>query len=261
MTRRAVVPDDETNQVTRKHNRIAKKSSEKVIVKEKFMEERVLKPVTAMTEKQKKYLKALNNPDVQVVVALGYHGTGKTFLAAVTAADKFRVKEITKIIVARPYVQTGRTSGYKPGSSFEKLYPYVRNVLDTVKQRIGIGAYETALRDGLTGGIEVQEVESIRGRSFDEPSFLIIDEAQQTTADEMESIITRISDKTKLVLCGDINQKDIHGKSGMEWFIDFVERHNIPGVEIVNFDDPQDIVRGGFVKNIAIGLMKDRGNK
>lgn len=232
------------------------------VIKEKFLDERetFLKPVTAKTEKQKKYFKALNDPDVHVVVALGFHGSGKSYVSAVTAADKFRKGEINKIIVARPYVQTGRTSGYKPGSSLDKLYPYVRNILDTVKERIGGAAYEIALKDGLTGQIEVQELESIRGRSFDEPSFLIIDEAQQALPEEMKSIVTRISDKCKLVLAGDIRQKDIHGQSGMEWFIDFVKRHKISGVEIIDFCDPEDIVRGGFVRDIAVGLMKDSEN-
>jgi phosphate starvation-inducible PhoH-like protein len=236
-----------------------KKVKEQRIIKEKFAEERegFLKPVVAKTEKQRQYFRALNDPNVHVVVALGFHGSGKSYVSAVTAADKFRKGEIDKIIVARPYVQTGKTSGFKPGTSLEKLYPYVRNILDTVKERIGVGAYEVALKDGLTGQIEVQEVESIRGRSFDEPSFLIIDESQQTTPDEMKSIVTRISDKCKLVLAGDVRQKDIQGQSGMEWFIDFVERHNIKGVEIIDFCDPEDIVRGGFVKEIAVGLMKD----
>lgn len=230
------------------------------VIKDKWAENRELSfsPVVAKTEKQKQYLKALNDPDIQVVISLGYHGSGKSFLAASVAAEKYRKGEINKIIVARPYVQTGRTSGFKPGTSFEKLYAYVRNILDTVKKQIGTGAYETALRDGQSGDIEVQELESIRGRSFDQPSFVIIDEAQQSQPDEMESIVTRISDNAKLVLCGDIHQKDIRGESGMEWFLSFVKRHNIPGVEIINFDSPEDIVRGGFVRNVAIGLMNDR---
>jgi phosphate starvation-inducible PhoH-like protein len=174
------------------------------------------------------------------------------------AADKFRKNEIKEIIVARAYVQTGKTSGFKPGTSLQKLYPYVRNVLDTIKQRIGHGAYEIALKDGESGEIQVQEVESIRGRSFDEKSFLIIDEGQQTTPEEMQSIVTRVSDNCKLVLCGDVLQKDIKGESGLEWFMSFAKRHNLKGVAVIDFDSPNDIVRGGLVKDIAIGLAKDR---
>ena len=122
------------------------------VIKEKFTEERNSPPpVVAKTIKQKEYFKLLNDPEIQAICVLGLHGTGKTFCASVVAADKFRKNEISKIIVARAYVQTGRTSGFKPGTSLQKLYPYVRNVLDTIKQRIGDGAYEIALKDGELG--------------------------------------------------------------------------------------------------------------
>jgi len=239
-------------------SRRTKKEAVGRVVKEKFLEERVsFAPVVAKTQKQKEYFRLLNDPNIKAIVCLGYHGTGKTFCAAVSAADKFRKNEIEKIIVARAYVQTGKTSGFKPGSSLQKLYPYVRNVLDTIKSRIGVGAYEIALKDGDNGQIEVQEVESIRGRSFDIPSYLIIDEAQQTTPEEMQSIVTRVSDNCKLVLCGDVLQKDITGQSGLEWFMAFARRHNLQGVAVIDFNDPEDIVRGGLVKDIAIGMMKD----
>lgn len=230
---------------------------EQRIIKDKFMQEREPEALVAKTEKQKQYLKMLNDPSIQAICVLGLHGSGKSFLAASVAADEYRKGKIKKIIVARPYVQTGKSSGSKPGSSLEKLYPYVRNILDTVKQRIGTGAFEIALQDGLRGDIEVQEVESIRGRSFDLPSWLVIDEAQQTTEDEMLAIVTRVSDKCKLILCGDENQRDIKGSSGLHWFMDFAKRHNLSNVGFINFDSPEDIVRGGFVKEVAIGLMKD----
>lgn len=236
----------------------AKKEVVGRVVKEKFQSERQLAPISAKTEKQKDYLRMLNDPNIQVVVVLGLHGTGKTFIASSIAADMLRQNKIEKIIVSRAYVQTGKSSGLKPGTALEKLYPYVRNVLDTIKKRIGVGPYENALKDGLTGAIEVQEVESIRGRSFDNPSFLILDESQQTTPEEMQSIITRIGDGCKVVLTGDVNQKDIKGQSGLEWLLSFVQRHNVKGVGVINFDSPDDIVRGGLVKEIAIGLAKDR---
>lgn len=239
-----------------------KKAAEGKVIKGKFVVERNDPPmIVAKTEKQREYFKALNDPNIQVVIALGFHGTGKTFCASVVAADMFRKNQLEKIIVSRAYVQTGKSSGLKPGTALDKLYPYVRNVLDTIKHRIGQGAYEIALKDGVTGDIEVQEVESIRGRSFDQSSFLIIDEAQQTSPEEMQSIVTRISDSCKLVMCGDIRQKDIRGESGIEWFMSFAQRHNLKGVKIIDFSDPDDIVRGGLVKDIAIGMMKDKEGK
>lgn len=227
------------------------------VIKDKFQEERTPPPVVAKTPKQKEYLRMLNDPYYQVIVVLGLHGVGKTYLASVVAADEYRKNKIEKIIVARPYVQTGKSSGAKPGSALEKMYGYVRNVLDTIKSRIGSAAFEIALQDGQHGDIEVQEVENIRGRSFDQRSFLIVDEAQQTTPEEMLAITTRISDNCKLILCGDLNQKDIRGESGLAWFMKFVQRHGIKNVGVINFDSPDDIVRGGIVREIAIGLAKD----
>jgi phosphate starvation-inducible PhoH-like protein len=255
------VVDDQEVLVPRKKTRSTRNGGVKPEIKEKFLEERNNPPpVVAKTAKQKEYFRLLEDPEIKAIVCLGLHGTGKTFCAAVVAADKFRKNEIKQIIVARAYVQTGKTSGYKPGSSLQKLYPYVRNVLDTIKSRIGAGAYEIALKDGESGEIQVQEVESIRGRSFDLPSYLIIDESQQTTKEEMQSIVTRVSDNCKLVLCGDILQKDIQGESGLEWFMSFAKRHNLKGVAVIDFNSPDEIVRGGLVKDIAIGMMKDRAN-
>lgn len=253
------VVDGQEVEIPRKKTRSTRNGGVKPEIKEKFLEERNNPPpVVAKTAKQKEYFRLLEDPEVKAIVCLGLHGTGKTFCAAVVAADKFRKNEIKQIIVARAYVQTGKTSGFKPGNSLQKLYPYVRNVLDTIKSRIGAGAYEIALKDGESGEIQVQEVESIRGRSFDLPSYLVIDEAQQCTADEMKSIVTRVSDQCKLILCGDILQKDIRGESGLEWFMSFAERHNLKGVAVIDFNEPSDIVRGGLVRDIAIGLAKDR---
>jgi phosphate starvation-inducible protein PhoH and related proteins len=228
-------------------------------VKEKFHEERHLPPVQGKTPKQKDYFSKLES--CNIIIAEGLFGTGKSFCAAVSAGDKFRKGEVEKIIVARPYVQTGKTAGFRPGTTLDKLYPYVRNILDTIKWRIGNGAYATALSDGQNGQIEIQAIEDIRGRSFDQKSFLIIDEAQQTTPEEMESIVTRISDNCTLVLCGDDSQRDIQGISGLRWFKEFAVRHELPNVGFINFDHPDDIVRGGLVREIAWGLAKDKGVK
>lgn len=223
----------------------------------KFEHERSLAAIEGKTENQKIALQGLYDPSVKVVILSGKAGSGKSFLSGSVAGDLFKQKKITRIVVARPYIQTGKTSGFKPGSSLEKLFPYIRNILDNVKNRIGGGSFDNHLKDGQRGEIEVQEIESIRGRSFDEKSFLIIDEAQQTTPEEMESIVTRVGEDCKLVLCGDPEQKDISSASGLEWFIDFSERHNLGGVVHVQFTT-EDCQRGGLVKNILRGVESDR---
>lgn len=216
-----------------------------------------LKPIEGKSDKQKLYLKYLQSNDYNAVVVEGIFGTGKTYCSSCVAADALIKGEVEKIIVARPYVQTGKTSGFRPGDTLEKLYPYVRNVLDTIKERMGDSAYKAALKDGLTGSIEVQAIEDIRGRSFDQPSFLLIEEAQQTTKDEMKAIVTRVSDSCKLIISGDNSQKDIKGETGLTWFIDFVARHKIPNVAHIKFNEPDDIIRGGLCKEIALGLYYD----
>lgn len=243
--------------MSRRDARINRNKAAEESFKEKFREERTsLPPVRALNEKQARYLELLAS--CRIIIVEGYFGTGKTYLASAIAADALRKREVDKVVVARPYVQTGKTSGFKPGTSLEKLYPYVRNILDTMKQRLGDAVFANSLKDGLRGSIEVQELESIRGRSFDEPSYLLIDEAQQSTPEEMLSIITRISDNCTLVVMGDNSQKDIRGQSGLEWLLDFVERHKLRGVGIVEFYDVEDIVRGGMVKDIARGLIRDQ---
>jgi phosphate starvation-inducible PhoH-like protein len=229
------------------------------VVKEKFQERRTaaLIPIVAKTPKQKYYLYMLQSGEFNAVVVEGLFGTGKSYVSACVAADALISGIVDKVIVARPYVQTGKSSGSKPGSALEKLYPYVRNVLDTMKKRMGDGPFSEALKDGLTGKIEVQEIESIRGRSFDEPSFLLIEEAQQTTPEEMKAIVTRVSDNCTLVISGDNNQSDIRGETGLSWFLNFVERHKIPNVGHVQFNDPSDIIRGGLCSDIARGLYAD----
>ena len=236
-------------------------NNEAYIITDKFQEERKeevkSKPLIPMSEKQKRYLELLRDPDVHIIVATGLFGTGKTFLPSAHAADLLRLGHIDKIIVARPYVQTGKTSGSKPGTSLEKLRPYVRTMLDTMQQRLGYNNFNNLLKDGCSGKIEVQELESIRGRSFDEKSWLILDESQQCDSESLLSVVTRVSDNCKLVLCGDLAQRDIKGQSGLKWFLDFAKRHNIKGIETVDFNSVDDIVRGGIVKGIAIGLKKD----
>ena len=226
-----------------------------IVVKEKFEAERKLAPVRALTPKQQEYIDAIRNNNI--IIVNGLFGTGKTYIASAMAADELRNHRISKIIVARPYVEVGQTAGARPGGTLEKLYPLVRNTLDTIQKRMGYGAFQTALKDGLTGSIEVQEIASIRGRSFDEPSWLIVDEAQLTTPEELLAIVTRVSDNCKLILCGDLKQRDKKSLAGLKWFMDFSKRHNIEGVKVVEFNSVGDIVRGGTVRDIAIGLMKD----
>lgn len=222
-------------------------------IKEKFVEERQHRapPIVAKTENQKLYLKALYSK--KLIVGIGAAGVGKSFLAASVAADAFIKGEIDKIVVARPYVFMGKSSGYKPGSAYEKLYPFVRPMLDTIKQRIGNGAYESAL---ASGAIEVCELESIRGRSFDGNVTIVLDEGQNAEPNEIKSIVTRLGEGATLVVCGDASQHDLRGQSGIDYLTYIINKYNISDTAIINFT-PDDIVRSGIVKEFVLAFTEE----
>lgn len=228
---------------------------------EKFAEEREYNApaIRPLNKKQGLYLHFLQTK--KIVIVNGVFGSGKTFMASAFAGQQLRKNEIDKIVVARPYVQTGKTSGFKPGNAMQKLWPYLRSMMDTIRRQVGGGAFAAMLGDGQNSRIEICEVESIRGRSFDERCFVLIDEAQQTSPEEMLSIITRVSDQATLVIMGDNSQRDIAGRSGLAWVTDFFTRHPDEEVGMVDFDSPDDVVRSGIGRQIALNLIEDRKNK
>lgn len=217
------------------------------VIKEKFKEERQHRspPILAKTENQKTYLSYLK--EYKLVVAIGPAGCGKTYLPAAIAGDALLKGDIDKIIVARPYVTMGKNLGALPGDETEKLYPFVRPMLDTIKERIGAGSWDTALAKGQ---VEVQALQSIRGRSFDGNMMVIIDEMQNATPEEVRSIVTRIGDGCQLVICGDPDQNDVRGLDGITYLTDVIDDHDIADTGIVEFD-LDDIVRSGMVKDFV----------
>lgn len=246
------------NKNTRKEKKTRQQKiadGEQRIIKDKFHSQRKRPPVQPKTMAQQMYLQYLKTK--RCVVATGSAGSGKTYCPAVIAADKLMSGEISKVIVSRPYVATGRSIGATTGDVLPKLYPFVRNVLDTMQERMGKGAFEVALQDGLKGQIEVQALESIRGRSFDEECMFIVSEAQNTDQSLMEAIVTRVGDGCQIIIDGDPSQSDIKGINGLQWWMSFVERHNIPDVGMVRFSK-EDCVRSGFVRDILDGLDRDR---
>lgn len=249
--------------IRRQEAREAKKEKRMKKAAEKFAEEReeIIKvdPLLPLNKKQKALLHALKNKTL--IVVNGLAGTGKTYLASCYAADLLRENEIDKIIVSRPFVYMGNTSGFKPGGVIEKMGPFVRPMLENILSRLGKGAYSTLLGNGTNGRIEIAEFESIRGRSLGnskEPVIVLVDECQNATAEEIFSIITRIGQGSKVVLMGDIFQRDTKN-SGMNWLINFIRHH--PNMEeyaeVVEFNEVEDIVRSGLVKEVILSAMED----
>lgn len=229
------------------------KNKEDNVVKEKFVEERTTrnKPILPKTEHQQQYMNLLWSK--QIICALGSAGSGKSYIPSAIAADMLMQKKLDKVIVCRPYVEMGRTSGLKPGDTFSKLYPMVRPMLDTMKQRMGQGAYELAIKHEV---IEIQELATIRGRSFDDKVWIIGDEMQNSLPEEVKSIVTRLGSESKLFLLGDPNQKDIKGQSGLEWIDYIINKYNIPDCGSVHFTS-DDIVRSDIVKAFVKAFEKE----
>jgi len=193
-----------------------------------------------LNENQRLYLDALRSSD-QVVVC-GYSGTGKTYIAATFAANMYATKQIDKIVITRPIVSVGKDLGHFPGTLEEKMTPWVAPVLEVLVDQLGKGVVETAVKNG---NIEVAPLSTMRGRSF-KNAFIILDEASNTTIPEMLMFLTRIGKNCKVVINGDVRQRDIKEQSGLAKVFHLIKKYNM-SIPVVEFE-VDDIVRSDLVK-------------
>lgn len=218
----------------------------------RFDSERRVEPIQAKNEFQKKVLKSMRNK--QVVVLIAPAGVGKSYLTMGQAADWFVNGDIDKITIARTAVGMGKTHGYLKGDLESKYTPFLMPLIDVFTKRYGKGKYETAL---AAGNLEMIATEHLRGRNIE--GVAILDEAQNTTPEEMYSIITRLTEDGKLFILGDPTQTDIKQKNGLDWLEEFVTRHGLDEyIEILRAAS-DNIVRGGLCK--AFVQAKERENK
>jgi phosphate starvation-inducible PhoH-like protein len=203
----------------------------------KFHDERTPPAIKPLNPTQSDYLDALKK-NSQVVV-LGPAGTGKTWLAATHAADLYRQRRIGKIIVTRPTVPCGRSLGFFPGSLEDKFAPWTAPIVEAIKERTGTAAFEIALKNG---DIEMVPFEVMRGRSWKD-AFILLDEAQNTTAAEMKVFLTRIGEDCTVVVNGDVSQSDLRETSGLRTVIHLIKSRLLP-VPVIEFT-VDDIVRSG----------------
>ena len=198
--------------------------------------------IEAKTEAQAHYLLSMRSSIV--TFGIGPAGTGKTFLAAVEAADALLAKRVTKIVVTRPAVEAGEELGFLPGSLEDKFDPYFRVVRDILDRRMGKSQVEYLIKRGT---IEALPLAYMRGHTFDR-SFVIFDEAQNATCTQMKLFLTRIGNNSKVVVNGDVRQRDVQGACGLE---DAVARTSkIKGVQTIEFTR-EDIVRSGISQRIV----------
>ena len=201
------------------------------------------KPIKAKTLGQKRYIDSIKNN--HITFGIGPAGTGKTYLAMAMAVCAFRNKEVSRIVLARPAVEAGESLGFLPGDLQEKVDPYLRPLYDALFDLLG---YETYLRYIEKGLIEVAPLAYMRGRTLDS-AFVILDEAQNSTNEQMKMFLTRIGFGSKAVITGDITQIDLAKgrKSGLVTVNKILK--DIKGIEFSYFSK-HDVVRHPIVQRI-----------
>jgi phosphate starvation-inducible PhoH-like protein len=201
------------------------------------------RPITPKSPHQKQYVEMIRTHDI--VFGIGPAGTGKTYLAMAMALASLFKKEIRRIILARPAVEAGEKLGFLPGDLYEKVNPYLRPLYDALHDMIDIDKVTRMIQ---RGDIELAPLAFMRGRTLND-SFVILDEAQNTTSEQMKMFLTRLGYSSKAVITGDVTQIDLPNgtKSGL------IEAQEIllgiEGLSFVAFDD-RDVVRHPLVQDI-----------
>lgn len=201
------------------------------------------KPIKAKTVGQKKYIEAIKNNTV--ILGLGPAGTGKTFLAVAMAVEALKNKSVNRIILTRPAVEAGERLGFLPGDLQSKIDPYLRPLYDALFEMLGAENYQRHIERGT---IEIAPLAYMRGRTLDD-SFIILDEAQNTTQEQMKMFLTRLGYNSKAVVTGDLSQTDLPfgKKSGLSTAAHVLR--GIDGIGIFEFSE-RDVVRHRLVRKI-----------
>jgi phosphate starvation-inducible protein PhoH and related proteins len=200
--------------------------------------------VQPRTGNQQLYLQAMAEHDL--VIAIGPAGTGKTFLAVAVGATELMEKRVRRIVLCRPAVEAGERLGFLPGDLAEKVNPYLRPLYDALNDILG---FEKVARMMERGVIEVAPLAFMRGRTLNE-SFVILDEAQNTTPEQMKMFLTRVGNGSKAVVNGDITQVDLPAgrTSGLRDAREALQ--DVEGLKFVHFDE-RDVVRHELVQRIV----------
>ncbi|MBP3495405.1 MAG: PhoH family protein [Clostridia bacterium] len=219
------------------------------------------RPIKAKTLGQQKYVNCIKNNTV--TLGIGPAGTGKTFLAVAMAVKALRGKEITRIILTRPAVEAGERLGFLPGDLQSKIDPYLRPLYDSLYEMLGPDNCARYMEKMV---IEIAPLAYMRGRTLDD-SFIILDEAQNTTPEQMKMFLTRIGFNSKVVVTGDLSQTDLPDgkKSGLAEAVKILK--NVEDIAIHSFTE-KDVVRHKLVQKIIVAydkyekeLKNQRGNR
>src|SRR5689334_15003755 len=207
------------------------------------------KMLAPKTVNQRRYLEAIERNDL--VIGVGPAGTGKTYLAVAMAISAFLAKRVARIILTRPAVEAGEKLGFLPGTLQEKVDPYLRPLYDALYDMLDSEKVEKLLERNV---IEVAPIAFMRGRTLND-SFIILDEAQNSTAEQMKMVLTRQGFNSKMVVNGDITQIDLPTgrRSGLIDAVDVLK--GVEGISFVQFDD-KDVVRHTLVQRIVKAYEK-----
>ncbi|MCS7463465.1 PhoH family protein [Paenibacillus doosanensis] len=209
------------------------------------------KPIRVKTIGQKQYVSTIKQKDI--VFGIGPAGTGKTYIAVVLAVAALKLGQVKRIVLTRPAVEAGESLGFLPGDLQEKVDPYLRPLYDALNDVLGPEQVIKSLERGL---IEIAPLAYMRGRTLDD-SFIILDEAQNTTPEQMKMFLTRLGFGSKMVITGDVTQIDLpRGKSS-----GLVEAHRIlKRIEEIGFIEfaEADVVRHSLVQKIIVAYHEDK---
>lgn len=199
--------------------------------------------VTPKTEGQKKYIDAIRQYDI--AFGVGPAGTGKTYLAMAMAVNALKTQEVSRIILTRPAIEAGENLGYLPGDLYQKITPYLRPLYDALYDMMEINDIQNCIERGV---IEVAPLAYMRGRTLND-SFVILDEAQNSTAEQMKMFLTRLGFNSKTVITGDNTQSDLpYGReSGLAQVQKILK--DIKGIAFIYFTG-EDVVRHALVQEI-----------
>lgn len=212
------------------------------------------KQIKCKTVGQKKYIEAIKKNTV--VFGIGPAGTGKTYLAVCAAVSAFKGKQVEKIILTRPAVEAGEKLGFLPGDLQTKVDPYLRPLYDALQELFGLENYLKLME---RGSIEIAPLAYMRGRTLSN-AFIILDEAQNTTREQMKMFLTRMGDGSKMVITGDVTQIDLPEgkKSGLKHAVSILR--GIEGIETVTLT-AKDVVRHPLVMRIVRAYEKENSKE
>ena len=209
--------------------------------------------ITARTPTQRAYIRSIHeNPQTFV---LGPAGTGKTFIASAIAAQMYLRGDIDKIVITRPRVEVDEEWGHLPGNLAQKTAPWAHPITEVLEEFMGKARYLQAMKDNH---VEVLPLAFMRGRTL-ERAFCILDEAQNTTVRQMQMFVTRIGEEARVVVNGDIAQKDIKADSGLAWALHMLRLHSNLPAKLIEFSK-SDVVRSEACAAWIQAMTEDEEN-